>query len=100
MRYCFCSSESLPLEVLQKQKHVKSYVKLGVVAQPVIPIVRRFRKEDGRFRDSSGYIARLCLKIQKKGWNGEEICCSYSGSDLSAHCTHVVHRQTRTHECT
>lgn len=40
-------------------------MKLGVVAQPVIPIVRRFRKEDGRFRDSSGYTARLCLKIQK-----------------------------------
>jgi hypothetical protein len=36
---------------------------------PVITVVRRLRQEDGEFQVSFGYIARHCLKQNKRNQN-------------------------------
>jgi hypothetical protein len=42
---------------------------------PAIPVLRRLRQEDLKFKDRLSYIGRLCLKKKKKSVVAREVHC-------------------------
>jgi hypothetical protein len=41
-------------------------MQLGVVVTPIIPALRRLKQKDCEFKVNLGYVARPCLKTNRK----------------------------------